>query len=66
MKTPLIIPTEYKTKCPNCGVTLDIRNLEQALSHGIYDEELGEYICLSDPNTSIQTEITSNKSDLYV
>lgn len=66
MKTPLTIPAEYKTKCPNCGVTLDIRNLEQTLSHGLFDEELGEFICLPDTKTKSQTELTSNKSDLYV
>jgi len=66
MKKSVQIPAEYRTKCPSCGETLDIRNLEQALSHGIFDEELGEYVCFPDLNTKIKLELTSNKTDLYV
>lgn len=40
------IPTEHQLKCEMCGQIIDMRDLGQALSHGVYNELTDKYECI--------------------
>jgi hypothetical protein len=40
-----MIPPEHALTCPTCGKTIDMRDLGQVLSHGVYNEATGKYEC---------------------
>ena len=53
------IPQEHQLKCPTCGATIDLRDLGQVLSHGMWNDYTERYECKPEPQT-VQYE-TSRK-----
>lgn len=51
------IPIEHQLKCPTCGKIIDMRDLGQALSHGVYNENTGAYEC----HEPVDVEYSSSK-----
>jgi hypothetical protein len=41
----MTIPAEHALVCPTCGKIIDMRDLGQALAHGVYNEATGKYEC---------------------
>lgn len=41
----MTIPPEHCLTCPTCGQIIDMRDLGQVLSHGVYNELTGKYEC---------------------
>jgi hypothetical protein len=39
------IPPEHQHTCATCGKIIDMRDLEQVLAHGVYNEATGKYEC---------------------
>ena len=39
------IPIEHQLKCPTCGKIIDMRDLGQVMSHGMYNKETGKHEC---------------------
>lgn len=68
-----MIPKEHQLKCPTCGKIIDMRDLGQVLSHGVYDANLNIYECHekekdspynSSKKVSDNTEWTKNKKPI--
>lgn len=39
------VPKEHRLKCPNCKAIIDIRSLEQVLSHNVFNNMSLKYEC---------------------
>jgi hypothetical protein len=39
------IPPEHRLSCPTCGKIIDLRDLGQVLSHGVYNDTTNKYEC---------------------
>lgn len=40
------IPQEHQLICETCGQVIDMRDLGQVLSHGVFNELTGKYECI--------------------
>lgn len=44
-----MIPAEHQLECPTCGKIIDLRDLGDVLSHGVWNWETQRHECLTSP-----------------